>query len=248
MGKGFVKETKMVKNDLHPVGGPDYLQADGAEVSYPVRMPAGVINVLDGFLCRYSEFAACLQRLQRPQSDILRLKGVGATYNLNHGVDYMLAGGKEWLWMLDDACIFTDDLLLKLLKRDVDIVIPLSLNDEFPHLPELYDKDYTLIDKYWLAKQEGLVETEKLATYRGMLVKREVFEVIEGRWFRNEGLMPDRLGGDIWFCQEAIKNGFKIHVDFENVMGRIAHFSMWAGNNDGEYMPSILRPMPWEVE
>ena len=207
----------------------------------------GVVNVLDGFLCRYSEFSDCLQRLKRPEgSHISRFRGVGATYNLNHGVHYMLEQGHEWIWMLDDGCVFTDDLLAKLLERDVDIVVPLILNEEFPHLPELYEKDYTLIDKHWLADQEGLVETEKLATYRGMLVKKEVFEAMDDPWFQNKALMPDRLGGDIWFCERALEAGFKIHVDFENVMGRIAHFSMWANNNDGKYMPSILRSMPWE--
>ncbi len=207
----------------------------------------GVVNVLDGFLCRYSEFSACLQRVQRPKdSHILRLKGVGATYNLNHGVQYMLEDNHDWLWMLDDACVFTDDLLIKLLKRDVDIIVPLSLNDEFPHLPEVYEKDYTLIDKDWLKEQEGLVETEKLMTYRGMLVRKSVCEAIDPPWFRNMGLMPDRLGGDIWFCEQVIKKGFKIHVDFENVMGRIAHFGMWPSKNEDKYIASILRPMPWD--
>ena len=205
-----------------------------------------MINVLESFLCRYPEFPVCLELVQKPpETVVLRHKGVGVTHNLNCGVHQMLHEDKQWLWMLDDSCVFKTDILTNLLERDVDIVIPFSLSDDFPNLPVLYNNDCTLIDNYWLLEQEGLVETDKLATYRGMLVRRSVLEAMDAPWFVNASLMPDRLGGDIRFCQKAIECGFKIHIDFENVMGRIAHFSMWPNKNGDTWGASVHKPIPW---
>lgn len=206
----------------------------------------GIINVLEGFLCRYSEFPVCLERVKKPDSTmVLRHQGVGITNDLNHAFGVALHEGHDWVWMLDDDCVFHDDFLCNLLERDVDIVVPFSLDSEFPHLPQLYEKDYSLIDKYWLCKQEGIVETELLTVYSGMLVKKNVIEALDQPWFINGATMTDRLGADIRFCQMAIEAGFKIHIDFENTLGRIAHFSMWASNHEGRYSASVLRPVPW---
>jgi len=207
----------------------------------------GIVNILGGFLGLYNECSVCVARLKKPDDTyILHHKGVGRTHDLNRGVQFMYEKDYEWVWMADDSCVYPSNILLKLLERDVDIVVPFSMSAEFPHLPELYEQDCSLIDKYWLCEQEGLVETEYLATYRGMLVRKNVFDAMSDPWFVNGALMPDRLGGDIWFCREALKAGFKIHVDFDNTIGRIAHFSMWAGKEDGKYTVSLLSPMPWE--
>jgi len=209
----------------------------------------GIVNVLGGFLGLYNECSICLARLRKPDDTyVLHHKGVGRTHDLNRGVHFMYDMDYEWVWMADDSCVYPDNILLNLLERNVDIVVPFSMNAEFPHLPELYENDCSLIDKYWLCEQEGIVETEYLATYRGMLVRKNVFDAMSKPWFVNGALMPDRLGGDIWFCREALKAGFKINVDFENTIGRIAHFSMWAGKEDGKYTVSLLSPMPWEKQ
>jgi hypothetical protein len=208
----------------------------------------GVINVLETFLCRYPEFSIALEQLDKPSpATAFRQKGVGTTANLNRGFQFMLSGDYEWMWIVDDGCMFPVDLLSNLLERNVDIIVPFSLNDDYPHLPEIYNQDCTVVDNAWLKEQEGLAETELLVTYRGMLVRRNVIETIQPPWCINAGLMPDRLGGDIYFCQQALEAGFKIYIDFENTMGRFAHFSVWPQKIEDDWLAAVHKDIPWET-
>jgi hypothetical protein len=208
----------------------------------------GIISVLETFLCRYPEFSVALEQLQKPSLvTAFRQKGVGVTANLNRGFRCMLHDDHEWVWIIDDGCIFPDTLLMSLLERDVDVVVPLGFDDNHPHLPEIYNRDCTCIDSEWLKDKEGLVETELLTTYRGMLVKRAVIEAIQPPWCINAGLMPDRLGSDMYFCQQVLEAGFKIHIDFENVLGRFAHFSIWPHKIDDNWLAAVHKDIPWEA-
>ena len=215
------------------------------------KQPLGIINVMESFSCAYRESFVCLGLLNKPpETDLLRQQGVGITNLLNQGVRYMLHYDTvQWLWMVHDNCVYPETILMNLLEHDVDIVVPYCLSGVYPHLPLFFNKsDYSVAHD--VAEQSGLVETDQvLATYSGMLVKRHVFETLDDPWFINGVTKQGCLGGDLYFCEQALAHGFKIHIDFNNPIGSIMNYSVWAErHSDGAWRSGVHKAIPWEED
>lgn len=194
----------------------------------------GTIGVLSSDLSRYADFSVALLHQQTPPgAKLIWTKGADVVGNMNR----MVAGMEgDWLWILGDDHVFAPGLLLSLLKRDVDVIVPLCLKRTPPYDPVVYaeqneDGDYVaFVD----LPEHGLVPIHAAGS-AGMLVKRHVIEAIGGPVFESHG----GLNEDLTFCAKVRAAGFQIWCDVDAFLGHIGLVSIWPKYRDGEWQVDL---------
>lgn len=207
------------------------MNAGGSSHSQP---PPGLIGVTQGFLGRYNEFQDSLDHLLIPPgSKKMRRTGVNIAKNFNDMCRGILHDkSMEWLWILGDDHVFMPDLLIQLIMRNVDVVVPLCLARRTPCQPVVFERSYNFyapVPLSWLDGQHGLVDisNDKNVGNAGMLINRRIIEQMEDPWFEC-GMTNREVGGyDLWFCEKLHKSGTKIYLDLDNTIGHITHAVVW---------------------
>lgn len=205
-------------------------------------LPKGVVGIASAFLGRYREFDACLNSVWLPPASVKQwCLGVDPCHHFNDMCRKVLSDKDlQWVWILGDDHVFTQDLWLNLYERNVDIVVPLCLRRSgfTPVLNEGEDKGFAAIQDSWkyLSGKKGLIEWPGVCGNAGMLIRRNVLEAMEPPWFRAGQLNPEFSASDLFFCHLAQKSGFKIHVDLDNHIGHINHTAIWPRRDEaGEW-------------
>lgn len=192
--------------------------------------PPGTIGVLSGELARYSDFTvALIHTMTPPDSRIVWTKGVDIVGNMNT-MHRSMRG--EWLWILGDDHVWNPDLLIRLLDRDVDVVVPLCLKRLPPFDPVVYSHQ----------NEEGLyvgktdmpadgIHQVWAAGSAGMLIRRHVLDALEQPVFAAEG----GLNEDLVLCRKIREAGFTIWVDVDQQLGHIGNLTVWPQHKDGEW-------------
>jgi hypothetical protein len=231
----------------------------------PLISRPGAIGVVSGNRGTYWEFSRCLlellAKMETPCRLIWKAAAGGALAMVrNQVVDEALKAKAEWLWFIDDDHTFEANTLARLLRHDVDIVVPLvSRRDGMrllfppprPLVPTMTDED--LVQQ--LAKEEeeefitqackaerrqGLIEMRTCGT-AGMLVRAEVFRAIPTPWFEF-GKLPGPSGcEDTWFTLLARRAGFRIWCDTETRIGHLTTCAVWPVRQaDGSYRSRLM--------
>jgi hypothetical protein len=221
-----------------------YTRTLGKETSEKIAsLPPGVIGVASGFLGRYREFDWCLDNLWSPPGTLIRWSiGVDVCHNFNDMCRYLIERPEmQWLWILGDDHLFTQDLLLNLMARDLDIVVPLCLrrNGDFsPVFNRGKDGGYATISESWdlIKGKSGLMPWDGTCGNAGMLIRRKVLEGMVPPWFRAGQLSPEYSSPDLYFCQAAQEKEFKIIIDLDNPIGHMDHMGIWPRRDEnGEW-------------
>ncbi len=197
-------------------------------------MSKGLISISQNTLGRYTEFQKCMAEIESKHPYVVNIQiGVDIAFNFNKGIMAMLQHRFDWIWMLGDDHVFAPDLLQRLLKRDVDIVVPLCLQRTQPLQPVLRKE----IGPGKLEKMNFDDLPERTRLWRlpygvytgnaGMLVKRHVFEQIEFPWMDQGKIVPGRGGFDLMFCKKAQEEGIPVHLDLDNTIGHMTHVGIW---------------------
>lgn len=203
-----------------------------------VEHPPGHIGVASYFLGRYREFDYCLARTEMPQGSASRYYiSVDVCHNFNLMCRVLMENPQfEWLWILGDDHLFNPDLLIKLLDREVDVVVPLCCRRMAPYFPVLHNgPDYGPEGKWasvtdpWgaLKGKTGLLDWEGTTGNAGMLIRRHVLEAMSDPWFESGKTNPGVGGSDIYFWHKLRQQGFKGLIDLDNIIGHITHAAIW---------------------
>jgi hypothetical protein len=210
------------------------------------QYPNGVISIASGFLGRYREFDVSLHHLLVPPGTHIQWGlGVYIAYSFNEGIREMLKTDAQWVWFLGDDHTFSPDLLLVLLRHNVDFVAPLVLRRSIPFRTVLCDskeKGFGSINIEDVQDWKGLVDiSDKCIGNAGLLVKRNVFESMPGPWYENGQTNPEYGGSDLWLCEKVRKAGFKMYCDSDQSMGHVNHCFFWIERNSetGLLQPDI---------
>lgn len=185
----------------------------------------GTVGYIQANRPRFQKFFDSMESLIVPLGTGLeRASNYNAAHNRNELVDGIEG---EWLWFLDDDHAFQDDTLMKLLDRNVDIIVPLYCRRYAPFEPVIFKKadpikrDFELYTWQELSTMSGMIEVAGCGA-GGLLVRKNVFAALEKPYFRVgashcEGwsLEKDVIGEDTGFCWAAQQAGFKIHCDLE---------------------------------
>lgn len=206
--------------------------------------PPGTIALPLGAVGRCHDFTLSLATLEMPEgTTIASVKSMDVTANLNSILSEMFRG--EWAWFIADDHSWEPDSLLKLLDREVDVVVPMvckkappfrlvdftgeetrTFGDgrEYPH--------YLHIDMADLPRDGGLVPVHAAGS-AGMLVRRHVLEEIGamGPWFENpHGTV---INDDLEFCRKIRECGYTVYLDTEVYLTHIGEFKVYPGLRDG---------------
>ena len=212
----------------------------------------GAICIASGELSRFPHFTHSMLHVLRPHGTIIEMHaGLNVAGNFNAGVRRMLANpALQWAWIMGDDHEFAPDVLIRLLDRQLDIVVPLVVRRQPPFIPVLFKAPLPggplgqyppfrwneLPAKGLIGPDEGL----HVAGSAGMLVHRRVFEALKDPWFEVGQAGFDLLNEDVYFCAKARAAGFFVHADTEVTIDHWTAMSLRPiQSDDGQWTVAI---------
>jgi len=204
-----------------------------------MKYDKGIVGVGSDYLARYRVFDICLSELIIPEKSKIHYEVSNSiAFNWNQMCREVLRNDYQWLWIIGDDHIFNKNILITLLKHDVDVVVPICLQRSEPHLPFIYktrEDGYEPLGYDFLKNKKGLIDITGYCTSNaGMLIKRHVLEKIDAPWFENDTHDKEVLREDLIFCEKLKPNNFRLYMDLEFPMGHIVQRAVWPVR-DAEY-------------
>ena len=184
----------------------------------------GTIGVPIGSLARYLATFSSLDKLKVPAGTppVLYAEGVNVAHNCNTLVEHMTG---DWLFIMGDDHRFRDDLLLNLLDRQVDVIVPVVSRRGIPFQTVLYQSSaldgsaymtYSWADISRHSPNGGLLPVDAAGT-AGMLIRKVVLDAIPKPWFE----WTNKISEDIGFCLKVRKAGYGILADLDQKMSHL---------------------------
>lgn len=210
----------------------------------------GVIGVPCATQGRWSGFWDALLHLETVPGVVpMSVRGPSAAGNRNEITRQALKTTAEWVFYLDDDLLFGPSVLRRLLERNVDAVVGISLQRKAPFPPLIYeDQD----DRGWAYPRpfrtgdKGLVMV-KAATSGGLLVRRHVLEAMSDPWWtlgQIEG-HKDGWGDDLDFCRKLRAAGFTLWCDLDVPFGHITEVVLWPIRRGDNWTTQLVTDVPF---
>lgn len=232
------------------------------------RHPPGVVGLTCGELARFTEFHACFDQVASPPGSIKRY-GVGYdTASNSNDIIRQMRPTDAWVWIMDDDHAFCPDALIKLLDRDVPVVVPLYQQRRPPFWPVAYSTRHENgtcqnVTFEELAGKTGLFPIVS-AGKAGVLIRRDVLVKLAGadcvcpydpatgdtKKMEHEAACPWRLypffehkrliGEDHEFFRKVLDAGFPLYVDLDVPLEHITPFKIRPHRaEDGTWCPEV---------
>ena len=206
----------------------------------------GIIGIPTGVSSRWSVFYESLEKLKRPDGVEVKIqRGNAVATNRNKIVEEALRLKADWVFFLDDDLIFEENVLLRLLARNVDAVVGLSLQRRVPFAPLAYrleNKEYRQLN---LTKEMNFLIEIDASTAGGFLVKRKVLEKINPPYFKSGQVSTNEAGEDLYFCQKIKEAGFKLYLDLETHFGHITDFAILPKRTNEGWRTTLIQSIPF---
>ena len=186
---------------------------------------------------RWSFFSECMANLDKPPGTLVKMtRSINIAANLNRGVQRLLADERlRWLLIMGDDHAFANDYLQKLLDRNVQAVVSVVSNRQPPFNILAWQSEGVPVSKADLPAT-GLHPIYASGS-AGLLVRREVFELLPQPWFENSnGILADE---DTNFCRKLAAHEIALHLDTEVRLGHIGSFIATPRVQDGTWGTEI---------
>ena len=207
---------------------------------WPSKHPPGAVCLVTGELTRYALSMQCINSLKAPPgSGLSWFTGVLIAKSINLSFQTVIDNPKfQWAWLMGDDHIFDPEILLRLLDRGKDIVVPLCLNRLPPFDPTVVDHTYKRMKYLEELPTSGLYKLKENETCgdAGMLVSRQALEKLGPVWYERKK-SGAHSAEDQEFIAKVKENGFDIWYDLDNPIGHIGSVT---------YMP-VRRDDKWQV-
>lgn len=205
----------------------------------------GTIVVTAASLARYAEFWLSIEAVKVPYGTrLVAARGADIPHQLNEGIRRMTG---EWVWLLGDDHTFEADLLLKLLGRNVDVVMPVVPRRDPPFVPVLMHGPVGPKMRRYAWSEVPLnglftLPTGDSAGQAGALVRKGVLDKLGDPWFEGGRLTPGRLMEDMYFIQRLHDLEVPIHVDCDQIMPHIANLTLTPHRHQGRWYIGHVTP------
>lgn len=182
---------------------------------------------------------------------LISVRGADIPYQLNEAIRQMKG---EWVWILGDDHTFEPDLLLKLLARKLDVVIPVVPRRDAPFVPVLMHGPVgAFMARYnWTELPiEGLFQLPvgDSSGQAGALVSRTVLDIVGDPWFEGGKIIPGRLMEDMYFIQRLHELQVPIWIDCDQIMPHIANVTIKPFRHAGRWYAgydTATGPVVWD--
>jgi hypothetical protein len=137
-----------------------------------------------------------------------------------------LDGGVDYILFLDSDMRFPSDVIVSLMRHDLDIVAANYATRRLPVKTVAFKNFQKLQYVTSDSSKAGLEEVDAVGM-GCMLIKANVFRNMAEPWFQI-GYSPDwkaYIGEDMYFCREAQKAGFKVYIDHD-VSKQVRHIGV----------------------
>lgn len=212
---------------------------------------SGVIGISTPEQGRYSVFYASLAGMKRPDEQMMVVFARGAVIseNRNNITAEALKHNLDWILYLDDDQILTQDVLMKLLEADKDVISAHYIQRQPPFNPVLMETELpngTFIRKTLDPNEKGIIEVAA-AGAGCLLVKTKVIKALEPPYWTLGQINSASWGDDLHFCSRVRKAGFKIYADLDNPIGHIMSTMVWPTRDEKQgwvasVVPDIGQP------
>jgi hypothetical protein len=208
--------------------------------------PPGAICVASGELARYPAFTESMLNVLRPKGTTIPWHaGLNVAANFNNGVREGLANGAQWVWIMGDDHEFEPDALLRLLERELDIVVPVVARRQPPFIPVLFKapQDDTPRGQFppyhWSELPQHGVHEVYTAGSAGMLIRKHVLEGMTDPWFETGHMGNEYTFEDTYFCLKAHQAGFRIYADMDVQMDHWTPMSVRPVRHQGRWAVAV---------
>lgn len=189
---------------------------------------------------RRADFWDYFNLMEKPFECMLSFShGQSPAKNRNLMIEQALENDCTHVFFIDDDMALPPDLLVKLLKHDVDIVSGFYLMRNYPHAGLIFDYADPISGKcHWQNlenNQTGLLEV--VGTGFGCcLINTHVLLAMQRPWVRLGELDPEGWCDDLGFFKRAREmNKFKIYVDLDCPVGHMAHVIVRPEYTNGQW-------------
>lgn len=188
------------------------------------EFPPGAVCVSTGELTRYAAFNQALSVLQVPSGTVLVWNcGPLIAHNLNNAFAHALERPElQWAWIMGDDHTFVPEIVLRLLARQQDVVVPLCLNRTPPCGFTIIDERNNRHRDFDKVPTSGAFRLEdfEVCGDAGMLLSRRALEKFGPPWY--ETLISGSFTSEDRYFARKIRNaGFDIRVDAEVVLDHV---------------------------
>ena len=212
----------------------------------------GTIVVTAASLARYAEFWLSLESLKVPLGTrLVCSRGADIPHQLNEGIRQMVG---EWVFILGDDHTFGPDLLLNLLAREVEVIVPIVPRRDAPFCPVILHgpiSNYMTRYSWQELPTTGLLRlpTTDICGQAGCLIRKTSLDKLGDPWFECGQVDKGRLQEDIWFIQRLHNLGVPIYVDCDQVMPHIANITITPQRYNGRWYAGHITkqgPVLWD--
>lgn len=189
---------------------------------------------------RFVDFYRMRDDLIIPAGSQFRLfPGFFPEYSINEAANIAIQKGFSHLFIMDDDQILPPDTLMRLLEHDLPIVSCNLLTRTPPFGPYIFQgaTENGAVIQVSLDEIEGPLVAVNACGMGGTLINTEVLAEMKEPWFtHNEHLRTY----DLYFCHEARKLGYPIHVDLSCPSGHIVISSIWPNRVNDKWKTTLV--------
>lgn len=223
-----------------------YIPGNERPEAFADNYPPGAICVASGELSRYPAFTHSLAKTVVPQGTTIEYTcGLNVASNFNIAIRDALAKGAHWVWIMGDDHEYEEDALLRLLAREVDIIVPLVARRQPPFIPVLFkepseDADGLQFPPYHWSElpEHGLLDVHMCGS-AGMVIRRHVLEAMDDPWFETGHMGKEFTNEDTYFCLKARQAGFTIQADMDVQLDHWTPVSLRPVRSNGQWAVGI---------
>jgi hypothetical protein len=211
--------------------------------------PPGTVVVAAATQPRFYEFTQSLEHLIAPEgSKQMIVRSCDITQNFNDGIRKMTG---EWVWFVGDDHAFEENILMRLLSHNVDVVVPITPCKSAPWMPCMMHGLGEGFEGEWQTKMPlyhwdelsdgGLFELPKydFIGQACMLVRKSVLDKIGDPWFKCGQLDPGRLQEDLHFCKQLQELNYTVWVDTDIIFDHYFINCVTARKYQGKWCPAL---------
>lgn len=209
----------------------------------PSSLPPGAVCMITGEITRYAQSMQALHAMIAPNGSVLSWHmGMLVARSINDAFATVMSKPElQWAFIMGDDHTYSPNIVMNLLKREKEVIIPLCLNRVPPMDPTIIETDPVHHSK----RLKPLEDMPTSGLYKlgpnescgdaGMLIRRSVIEKSGPKWYERMKSGSHQAEDDE-FVSKLRMLGYDVYVDMDNRLGHIGAVDFRPELVDGKWV------------